>query len=352
MKPLAFIRPVLLSFFLLVCLTVRSQTVSNVVLVQEDTRFRIEYDLTEQIETTVSVSTDNTFSFRPVRELSGNVGTETVEGHNIAYWNALTEWGEFDKDVVVKVSLMPLSRVIQANGVNFTMVYVQGGTFVMGATLEQGTDAEENERSHVVKLSSYFISQTEVTEELWNAVMGENRSFFLGVNQPVNLVSYEDITKFISRLNLITGLNFNLPTEAEWEFAARGGKKSKGYKYSGNDNLRAVAWFGQKDYETYDNGNSESRSHMVATKQPNELGLYDMSGNLWEWCRDFYGEYPSDPQTNPTGPKEGKHRVVRGGSFYSRAAYCRVSARSANTPENRLTHTGFRLSLPASSVKL
>ena len=204
----------------------------------------------------------------------------------------------------------------------------------------------------MVKLSSYFISQTEVTQELWNAVMGENRSFFQGASQPVNLVSYNDITTFISRLNLITGLSFNIPTEAEWEYAARGGKKSKGYKYSGGDNLRAVAWFGQKDGATYDNGNSESRSHRVATKQPNELGLYDMSGNLWEWCRDFYGDYSTEEQTNPLGPKEGTHRVVRGGSFYSRATNCRVSFRSANKPDSRLTHTGFRLSLPVSSTKL
>lgn len=329
-----------------------AQTVSNVILEQDGTRFRVEYDLSEQIETTVSVAVDNSYVFRPVYELSGNFGAHAVAGHNIVYWDALTEWGEFDHDIMVKISLRPLSQVIQANGISFTMVYVQGGTFVMGATLEQGNDAVENERSHVVKLSSYYISQTEVTQELWNAVMGENRSFFLGTGQPVNLVSYQDITTFISRLNLITGLNFNLPTEAEWEFAARGGKKSQGYKYAGGNNLRAVAWFGQKENETYDNGNSEGHSHMVATKQPNELGLYDMSGNLWEWCRDYYGDYPTTEQTDPTGPKEGKYRVVRGGSFYSRAAYCRVSTRSANTPESRLTHTGFRLSLPVSSTKL
>ncbi len=345
-------RFVLLSFLLLAGMSVWSQTVSNVVLVQEGTRFRIEYDLSEQIETSVSVSTDSTFTFRPLYQLSGNVGADAVQGHNVAYWDALAEWGEFTHDVMVKVSLIPLSKVIQANGVNFTMVYVQGGSFVMGDTLPQGTNADPKTKQYHVKLSSYYISQTEVTQELWNAVMGENRSFFVGVNQPVNLVSYQDIVSFISRLNLITGLSFNLPTEAEWEYAARGGKKSKGYKYSGSDNIRAVAWFGQKENETYDNGNSGARSHMVATKQPNELGLYDMSGNLWEWCRDFYGDYPTGQQTNPTGPKEGTHRVVRGGSYYSRAVYCRVTTRSANTPECRLTHTGFRLTLPVSSTRL
>ncbi|MBQ7697283.1 MAG: SUMF1/EgtB/PvdO family nonheme iron enzyme [Paludibacteraceae bacterium] len=345
-------RLTILSLLFFVYAIAWSQAVSNVTLAQEDTRFRIEYDLTEQIETFISVAVDNSYVFRPIYELSGNFGSQSIEGHNVVYWDALKEWGEFSHDVMVKVTLMPLSKVIEANGISFTMVYVQGGTFVMGATLEQGTDASENERSHVVKLSSYYISQTEVTQELWNAVMGENRSFFIGVNQPVNLVSYQDITTFISRLNLITGLSFNLPTEAQWEFAARGGKKSRGFKYAGDNNLRSVAWFGQKGNETYDNGNSDGHSHKVATKQPNELGLYDMSGNLWEWCRDYYGEYPNDMQTDPTGPKEGKHRVVRGGSFYSKAAYCRVSTRSANTPESRLTHTGFRLSLPASNTKL
>ena len=345
-------RSVSLLVFLLTGSWAWSQAVSNVVLVQEGTQFRIEYDLTEQIETFISVAVDNSFNFRPIYELSGNFGTQAVEGHNVVYWDALTEWGEFSHDVMVKVTMIPMYRVIEANGVKFTMVYVQGGTFTMGATLEQGTDAADNERSHVVKLSSYYISQTEVTQELWNAVMGENRSFFLGYNQPVNLVSYQDVTTFISRLNLITGLSFNLPTEAEWEYAARGGKKTKGYKYAGSNNLRAVAWFGQKENETFDNGNSEGRSHMVATKQPNEIGLYDMSGNLWEWCRDYYGDYPTDAQTNPTGPKEGKYRVVRGGSYYSRATYCRVSTRSANTPESRLTHTGFRISMPTSSTKL
>ena len=345
-------RPLILSSLLLLCLSVWSQAVSNVVLAQEGTRFRIEYELSEQIETSLSVAINESFSFRPVYEVSGNIGANAVEGHNIAYWDALTEWGEFSHDVKVKVTTMPRSKVIEANGVSFTMVYVQGGTFIMGATLEQGTDAAKNELSHVVKLNSYFISQTEVTQELWNAVMGENRSFFMGAGQPVNLVSYDDIVSFISRLNLITGLSFNLPTEAEWEYAARGGKKSNGYKYSGSDNLRAVAWFGQKDGATYDNGNSESKSHRVATKQPNELGLYDMSGNLWEWCRDFYSDYPSEEQTNPVGPKEGTHRVVRGGSFRSRATNCRVSFRSANTPDSRLIHTGFRLSLPITSTTL
>ncbi len=337
----------ILPALLLVCLSVRSQSVSNVVLTQEGTRFRIEYDLSEQIETTVSVSVDNSRTFSPVYELSGNAGASAVSGHNIVYWDALTEWGEFSHELTVKVATAPLSKVVLANDVPFTMIYVKGGTFVMGTSREKDSDAADNESPHTVQISSYYISQTEVTQELWNAVMDEKRFFFQGENQPVNLVSYNDITAFISRLNLITGLGFNLPTEAEWEYAARGGRKSLGYKYSGSDNPRNVAWFGQKEGEA-----GSSQKHRVATKQPNELGLYDMSGNMWEWCRDFYGTYPEEEQTDPTGPKEGTHRVVRGGSYLSRPINCRTAFRSANTPESRLIHTGFRLSLPVANIGL
>ncbi len=220
------------------------------------------------------------------------------------------------------------------NGVTFKMVAVEGGTFTMGATDEQGSDAYDNERpAHQVTLSDYWIGETEVTEGLWTAVMGSNPSYYKkGDNYPVEQVSWEDCQTFISKLNSLTGETFRLPTEAEWEFAARGGTQSQGYKYSGSNTIGDVAWY-------YDN--SGSAKHPVATKTANELGLYDMSGNVWEWCQDRYGSYSGAAQTNPTGPTTGSYRVYRGGGWYFSAGYCRVSYRSLNTP----SLTGYILGL-------
>lgn len=228
------------------------------------------------------------------------------------------------------------TKTFTANGVEFTMVYVQGGTFTMGATSEQGSDAYDWEKpTHRVTLSNYYIGQTEVTQALWQAVMGNNPSHFRGANKPVESVSYNDCKAFISKLNSLTGQNFRLPTEAEWEFAARGGNRSRGYKYAGSDNLSTVAWY---------DGNSGYATHPVAQKSPNELGLYDMSGNVWEWCNDWYGDYSSNAQTNPQGPYSGSYRVLRGGS-YILARYCRVSYRIYITPSCSSSGLGLRLAL-------
>lgn len=227
------------------------------------------------------------------------------------------------------------NREFNVKGVKFTMIAVEGGSFTMGGTSEQGRDAWENERpTHNVTLDSYLIGQTEVTQELWKAVMGTNPSYFTGYNLPVEQVSWNDCQEFIKKLNSITGENFRLPTEAEWEYAARGGQKSKGYKYSGSNNIDNVAWY---------DDNSSNKTHAVATKQPNELGIYDMSGNVWEWCSDWYGDYGSEPQINPTGPVHGSYRVCRGGSWYYRAGICRVSFRYYCTPVGRNSDLGLRL---------
>ena len=219
------------------------------------------------------------------------------------------------------------------------MVYVQGGTFTMGATSVQGSDAEDDEKpAHSVTLSSYYIGKTEVTQELWQAVMDSNPSKFKGDRKPVEQVSWNDCQTFISKLNSLTGKNFRLPTEAEWEFAARGGIKSKGYKYSGSNTLDDVAWY---------YGNSGKTTHEVGTKSPNELGLYDMSGNVQEWCNDWYGDkyYSSSPSNNPTGPSSGVSRVGRGGSWFVVASYCRSSDRGGGAPVNRNYGLGLRLCL-------
>ena len=224
------------------------------------------------------------------------------------------------------------------NSVPFNMVYVEGGTFWMGATDEQAGDYNSNETPvNRVHLSSYYIGQTEVTQELWREVMGTNPSNFLGnLQRPVEMVSWNDCQTFLTRLNELTGMNFRLLTEAEWEFAARGGNKSQGYKYAGSNTIAQVAWY---------SGNASSTTHPVATKAPNELGLYDMSGNVYEWVNDWYGSYTSGEKTNPTGPTSGYSRVYRGGGRNSSATSCRVSYRYYNTPANANNYLGLRLAL-------
>jgi len=173
---------------------------------------------------------------------------------------------------------------------------------------------------------------------LWQAVMGSNPSNFKGEQRPVEMVSYNDCKSFISKLNSLTGENFRLPTEAEWEFAARGGNRSQGYKYSGSNSVGSVAWY---------DGNSGNTTHSVKTKSPNELGLYDMSGNVYEWCNDWYSDsyYSNSPQSNPRGPQSGSYRVLRGGSWSSDAGSCRVACRSYNSPGSRNCDLGLRLAL-------
>ena len=236
--------------------------------------------------------------------------------------------------------LMPSDTTFTVNGIPFKMVYVEGGTFTMGATSEQAGDYLTNEQpAHRVTLSSYYICSTEVTQELWLEVMGSNPSSFVGVNLPVERVSWNDCQEFISRLNTLTGLQFRLPTEAEWEYAARGGCKSEGYKYSGSNMVGDVAW-----YES----NSGKKTHAVGTKTPNELGLYDMSGNVYEWCQDWYGSYSTE-QVDPTGPDTGTNRVYRGGGCCHTATMARVSRRNYAAPTYAGlysdAYTGLRLAL-------
>ena len=224
------------------------------------------------------------------------------------------------------------------NGVSFTMVRVDGGTFTMGETEEQGSEAYSDAKpAHQVTLSSYMIGETEVTQALWQAVMGKNPSYFTGdSSRPVEKVSWNDCQEFIRKLNSMTGKTFRLPTEAEREYAARGGNKSRHYKYSGSNNIDDVAWY---------KGNSGNQTHRVKTKSPNELGLYDMSGNVNEWCSDWYGGYSSSAQTNPKGSASGTRRVYRGGSWSGYARHCCVSNRSSSTPGSTDNYLGLRLAL-------
>ena len=256
-----------------------------------------------------------------------------------------------EKEIVLSFGLMPrwsakvmASQKAVLQKLIDSMVKVEGGTFTMGATSEQGSDPYSDEYpAHQVTLSDFMIGKTEVTQELWQAVMGRNPSEFKGSDLPVEKVSWKDCQEFIKKLNSLTGLQFRLPTEAEWEYAARGGNKSKGYKYSGSNDIESVAWY---------DSNSSSKTHAVATKSPNELGLYDMSGNVWEWCSDWYGDYSSGSQTNPKGPSSGSYRVGRGGSWGSGARNCRVSIRSTINPDSGTRTQGMRLALGGEIQKM
>ena len=240
------------------------------------------------------------------------------------------------------------NQIFTIKNVTFKMVRVQGGTFTMGCTSEQENrwnPCDDNEKpSHKVTLSTYYIGETEVTQELWKAVMDNNPSEFKGDKRPVEQVSWDDCQKFIRKLSQITGKNFRLPTEAEWEFAARGGTKSAGYKYSGSNDIDAVAWY---RVNALDKGKSspDYGTHVVKTKQPNELGLYDMAGNVYEWCSDWYGKYTDAAQSNPQSLTKGSYRVYRGGSWYGSAGYCRTSYRSYYSSDYRTDYLGVRLVL-------
>ena len=222
------------------------------------------------------------------------------------------------------------------DGISIDMVRVEAGTFTMGATAEMKDPDDWEKPTHRVTLTNdYNIGKYEVTQALWQAVMGNNPSNFKGENLPIENVSWNDCQEFISKLNRITGKTFRLPTEAEWEYAARGGNKSRGYQYSGSNNLFDVAWY---------RDNSGKKTHAVGTKQPNELGIYDMSGNVWEWCQNWYGEYSRSSLTNPTGANSGSRRVYRGGSWNNDVWGCRSSCRYDYTPGYR-NCIGLRLVL-------
>lgn len=275
-----------------------------------------------------------------------------------------------EETVFLKESSTSQFLTITVNGVSFKMIRVEGGTFKMGATPEQKNESIEEQSFlqrlsnffttdngakgpdedelpvHEVVLSSYYIGESQVTQALWEAVMDINPSEEIGENYPVNNVSWNDCQKFLKKLNNLTGKNFRLPTEAEWEYAARGGNKSKGYKYSGSNNLDEVAWY--KD-------NSNDEAHDVMMKLANELGLYDMSGNISEWCSDWYDFYEgyiegedystSSPQFNPAGPSCSSARVFRGGDYMTDTNECRVSCRRCWVPSLPSQFNGLRLAL-------
>ena len=331
-----------LVFFLLLSVVTAvcsfGQMVSNVDAYQEGKNIIITYDIDKLgFVELVNCSTDGGCTWgAPLQHVSGDVNKQVPAGSHRIVWDVLSEREKLaGANICFKVEAN--SGRFTVNGVSFEMVRVEGGTFRMGATSEQGSDVWDNEKPvHSVTLSGYYIGKTEVTQALWKAVMGSNPSRFKGDYLPVENVSWYDCQEFIRKLNSMTGQNFRLPTEAEWEFACRGGNNSRGYKYSGSNNLGSVAWY---------DGNSGNKTHPVGTKAPNELGIYDMSGNVWEWCADWYGDYSSGAQTNPTGPYGGSNRVYRGGSWNYDVGRCRSSNRDFYYPWIRDIILGLRLAL-------
>ncbi len=235
--------------------------------------------------------------------------------------------------------------ILDVKGFEFKMIKVDGGSFMMGATPKQVSDASDDEMpAHKVTLSKFYIGEVPVTQELWRSLMGGNPSIDVGDKIPVNNVSYYDCCEFIKKLNEETvntrpqGMVFRLPTEAEWEYAARGGYNACGedFKYAGSNKINEVAW-----YFT----NSSIDVHLVRKKKPNQLGIYDMSGNVLEWCYDGRRTYNSKEQSNPIGPTGRSARALRGGERFSYARECRVSCRNFDRPYNRYSYYGLRLCL-------
>ena len=227
--------------------------------------------------------------------------------------------------------------LFNVNGVSFTMVKVEGGKFMMGAPMgEAGSYAFEKPQHQVTIANDYWIGQTQVTQALWKAVMGTNPSLHKGDDKPVEKVSWNDCQEFIARLNQLTGKQFRLPTEAEWEYACIGGKKSKGYKFAGSNVIDNVAW---------SKANSNGVTHPVKGKQANELGIYDMSGNVNEWCQDWYTSYTASAATDPQGPATGSYKVYRGGSYNVYARDCRSHYRYMMMSNKKYEYLGLRLAL-------
>ena len=242
---------------------------------------------------------------------------------------------------------LPAPSSYRVNKVSFNMVRVEKGDFWMGAqhkdtaefNYDRNSQTDELPVHHVTMREDYYIGQTEVTQKLWKSVMGYNPSKKKCPKRPVTNVDYYEVQEFLRRLDSITGMQFRLPTEEEWEYAARGGKYSRGYVYSGSDEVDRVAWH---------NGNT-SAVKKVKKRASNELGIYDMSGNVWEWCDTKYRFF--DKERNASLGKDGQMYVIRGGAWELPKTSCRVAWRGKRLPDLKNSFGGFRLCLDAKYVK-
>jgi formylglycine-generating enzyme required for sulfatase activity len=312
--------------------SISAQTVQNVYATQDGNDILVNYTLVTATPCEVSLllSSDNGVTWQGIlTDCIGDVGKNISGGQKQIKWDVLA-----NQDQLVGKGFQ--FKIIANGKSEFEpeMVFVEGGIFQMGS--ETGERDEMPIRA--IELSSFSIGKYEVTQAQWTAIMGYNPSSFSGCdNCPVEFVSWVEVQTYVSKLNHLTGKKYRLPTEAEWEYSARGGKKGMGYVFSGSNDLNSVAW---------NSSNSLNITHPVGLKIPNELGIYDMTGNVWEWCSDWYGNYSSSSLINPRGAVSGKRRVVRGGcwSYYSPNAY--NSIRYQYRQDNKQSIIGFRLVLP------
>lgn len=332
-------------FFILIVqmLSAKAQQITNVQVEQDGDNVVIGYDIIDakqgqKFDISLSLSADGgkTFTITPL-SITGDIKQITAGQGKKIIWNVLLDNDEVIGDNFVFMLKAKINLMVDYG---IEMVFVSGGTFTMGCT-ESVTDCFGSEKpAHRVKVKSFLIGKYEVTLHQWNMVMGSlsSQNNQAGINNcdecPVELVSWNDIQQFISILNKNTGKKFRLPTEAEWEFAARGGNLSKGYKFSGGNKAVQVSWIID---------NSGNTIHKTGLKQPNELGLFDMSGNVWEMCSDWYGEYDNLPQVNPEGAKWGTGKVLKGGCYLLNSLRSRISSRGTTDPAVREKGSGFRL---------
>ena len=313
-------------------------TITNVQARQEGLEVIITYDMIGELqgkeEIMIGYSTDGGRNYKSISGAEGDIGknVKTGTGREISFfaYDALA-----GNNARFKVFVLPPGMVFVEGSRLMKTVTGHGSSVysVAFSNFQMGSNSGESDEKpiHTVTVSSFFMDKTEVTQAQYKKVMGRNPSGFSGCDDcPVEKVSWHDAVAYANKVGK------RLPTEAEWEYAARGGNKSKGYKYSGSNGIDAVGWYDR---------NSNSKTHPVAQKQPNELGLYDMSGNVWEWCSDWYGSYSSSPQNNPQGPNSGEYRVRRGGSWYGSGSICRVALRYRDSPDDRYGNLGFRLVL-------
>jgi len=311
-------RFILTALILSLNLDLLAQAITNVVARQEGKEMIVIYDLNQKLNEmdmiTIELTIDNGTTWSRVTNATGDLGRNIQSGRG-----KTIRW-LIDPEVADRTLKFKVNIIDRTN-----MVWVEGGTFQMGSN---SGDSDEKP-VHTVTVKGFWMGKYEVTQAEYRRVMGTNPSYFKCDDCPVERVSWEDAAEYARRVG------GRLPTEAEWEYAARGGNKSRGYRYSGSDNLDEVSWY---------SNNSGRRTHPVGLKRPNELGLYDMSGNVWEWCLDRYDEgyYAKSPRDNPTGPSSGSGRVVRGGSWLSSGAYCRLTSRTRHAPGDRDDNVGFR----------
>ena len=329
-------KPVFFFILLFATVFVSAQKIENVGYKTEGKTIRVTYDLAgvkpgQTFFVSLYVSQDDGVTWKgPLTAVTGHAGANQTGGAGkTVVWDVLAEMPKLTGSIVFEVR----AKISGGLGGEFEMVFVQGGSFQMGSN-----ESDDEKPVHTVTVGDFYMGKYEVTQKQWRQIMGNDppELYFKGCDQcPVEGVSWKDVQEFVQKLNQKTGKNYRLPTEAEWEYAAKGGNQSHGYTYSGSNTVGDVAWY---------EGNSGSKTHPVGQKQSNELGIYDMSGNVWEWCSDWYGSdyYKNSPATNPKGPASGSNRVFRGGGWYDFAQGCRAAYRSNYAPDGRYD-LGFRL---------